>query len=283
MTIIRSPRQLQAITGRWRRAGHTIGFVPTMGALHAGHLQLIRRARRDADRVVVSVFVNPLQFNQRRDYARYPRPLALDARLAQAAGTDLLFAPSAVALYPPDFQTTVDVTRLSARWEGAFRPGHFRGVATIVTKLLHLAQPTIAYVGEKDAQQACLVEQLVRDLNLPITVRVLPTVREPDGLAMSSRNTRLSPTERRRALVVFRALQAGGALIESGERRRNVVLRRMRAVVRQVPGARLEYAAIVHPYTLEPVTTITGTVRLLVAVWVGRVRLIDTRLVRPKR
>jgi len=282
MRVIRSPRLLQRMADRLRRAGKTVGFVPTMGALHEGHRSLIRRARRETDCVVVSIFVNPLQFHQRSDYARYPRPLARDAALARSAGVDILFIPGVRSLYPPDFQTTVDVTRLSRRWEGAFRPGHFRGVATVVAKLFNVVHPDLVYVGEKDAQQARLIQQLARDLNWGIRVRTMPTVREPDGLAMSSRNARLSPSERRRALVVVEALQAGRRLIECGERRRAVILRSMRGVMHRAPGTRLEYVAVVDPATLDPVDHVQGTARLLIAAWVGRVRLIDTVLVKAR-
>lgn len=283
MKIIRNPHALQRWTSRLRRQGKTIGFVPTMGALHEGHLSLIRRARRETDAVIVSVFVNPIQFTQRRDYATYPRPAARDAALCRRAGVDLLFLPAARALYPPGFQTFVEVARLSRRWEGARRPGHFRGVATVVTKLFHLAQPTTAYFGEKDAQQARLIQQMARDLDVPLRVAVCPTVREPDGLAMSSRNARLSPTGRRRARALYDALQAARRLIESGERRRAAILHRMRAVIHARAGARLEYAAVVDPSTLEPVTRVRGQVRLLVAAWIGTVRLMDTMLVRARR
>ena len=276
MKIIRSPQALQRLTTAVRRQGKMIGFVPTMGALHEGHLSLIRRARREADCVVVSFFVNPLQFNERQDYTRYPRPFARDVRLAARAGTDLVFAPTVKSLYPPGFQTTVEVTKLTRRWEGERRPGHFRGVTTILAKLFNLVQPDVAYFGEKDAQQARVVQQLVRDLSWGFRVVVVPTVREPGGLAVSSRNARLSPSERRRALVVFQALQAARAAIECGERRRRAILRRIRAVIRQVPAVRLEYAAVVDPDTLEPVSTVRGPVRLLIAVRLGRVRLIDT-------
>ncbi|OGX41357.1 MAG: pantoate--beta-alanine ligase [Omnitrophica WOR_2 bacterium RIFCSPHIGHO2_02_FULL_68_15] len=280
MNIIRSPRQMQAESERLRRHGVTVGFVPTMGALHAGHLALLARARRETHRVVLSIFVNPAQFNQRRDFATYPRPFVRDAALARRAGVDLLFAPAARGLYPPGHQTIVEVPDLARRWEGTRRPGHFRGVATIVTKLLTLVRPTATYVGEKDAQQARIIQQLVEDLSLATRVVIVPTVREPDGLAMSSRNVRLSPTERRDALVVFHALQAARRLLESGERRRSVVVRRMQAVVARAPSGRLEYAAVVDPRTLEPVKAVRGPVRLLIAAWIGRTRLIDTLRVR---
>ena len=179
MRITRDPQACQRLTSRWRRASKTLGFVPTMGALHAGHLALLKRARRETDRVVASIFVNPLQFNQRQDYTHYPRTLEADVRLARAAGVDLLFVPSVHDLYPPDFQTSVEVTSVTRRWEGAARPGHFRGVTTIVAKLFHLVQPTLAYFGEKDAQQARTIQQMVRDLNWPLAVLVVPRSASP--------------------------------------------------------------------------------------------------------
>jgi len=251
-----------------------------MGALHEGHLYLIQKARRENTCVIVSIFVNPLQFHRTRDYASYPRPLGRDATLARAAGVHFLFTPDARALYPPSFQTTVCVARLARRWEGASRPGHFRGVATVVAQLLHLVQPDVAYFGEKDAQQARIIQQLVLDLHFPVRVVVLPTVREQGGLAASSRNSRLSPSERRRACVVYEALQAARRLIECGEHRGAALRRRMKAVVARVAGARLEYAAVVDPETLEPVSRVRGAARLLIAAWIGKVRLIDTLLVK---
>ncbi len=281
MRRIQSPHGLQQLTSRWRRQGRTIGFVPTMGALHAGHLRLIQQARRETDRVVVSIFVNPLQFTERRDYARYPRPLTRDAGLARAAGADVLFVPNARQLYPHDFQTTVEVTRVTRRWEGLSRPGHFRGVTTIVATLLNLAQPDLLYVGEKDAQQARAIQQLVHDLHWNLRVRVLPTVRESGGLAMSSRNVHLAPSERRRARALYEALQAGKWLIECGERRRSRLLRAMQQIIRRTSGARLDYLAVVDPMTLEPVRQVRGPVRLLIAVRLGSIRLIDTLIARP--
>ncbi len=250
-----------------------------MGALHEGHLSLIHRARKETDRVVVSIFINPIQFNNAADLRSYPRTLARDARLAANAGCDLLFVPSAAEIYPRGFQTFVEVTELARRWEGKARPGHFRGVATVVAKLFNLVQPDAAYFGQKDAQQARAVCQMVRDLDFPITLRVLPTVRESDGLAMSSRNAHLSSEERRRSSVIFHALQEGRRLIEWGHRREISISRRMRRLIGRAPGMRVEYAAVVDPETLERMRRVRRPALLLVAAWAGKTRLIDCEVV----
>lgn len=275
MRIVRRLAPLKALIRRAKRQGKRIGFVPTMGAFHKGHLSLIRSARRQTDFVVVSLFVNPIQFDRRSDFQSYPRSLRRDAELARQAKVDLLFLPSARDLYPPDFQTFVDVIRLSRPWEGRFRPGHFRGVTTVVAKLFHLVEPDVAYFGQKDAQQARIVQQMIRDLNFPIAFRILPTVRESDGLAMSSRNQRLSSSARRASRVLFEALQEARRLIEWGERRGSVVERRMRAVIRREPQAQVEYAALVDPKELKRVVAIRGPVWAILAVRIGPVRLID--------
>ena len=282
MKTVRKTAELRRITRQAKRRGKRIGFVPTMGGLHEGHLSLIRRARRENDLVVVSLFVNPIQFSNPSDLKSYPRTPAKDRRLAAAAGCDLLFVPSAAEIYPPGFQTFVEVTELTRRWEGKLRPGHFRGVTTVVAKLFNLVQPEIAYFGQKDAQQAVVVGRMIRDLGFDVRLKVLPTVREPGGLAMSSRNARLSPDERRAANRLFESLQEGKRLIEWGLRRENEILRRMRAVIRKAPGARVEYLAVVDPHSLEPLREIKGSALLLAAAWVGKTRLIDGCLVKPK-
>ena len=275
MRIVKRLDEIRRIVRRTKRRGKTVGFVPTMGALHEGHLSLIRAARRETGFVVVSVFVNPIQFNQRSDFQGYPRPLARDARLAVSAGADLLFAPSAGEIYPSGFQTFVETTDLTRDWEGRFRPGHFRGVTTVVAKLFNLVAPDVAYFGQKDAQQAGVVRQMIRDLNFQVRLKVLPTVREPDGLAMSSRNRRLSPSARRAAVLLFEALQEGRRLIKLNLRRREVLLRRMRQVIRRAPGIQIEYLTMVDPESLRPVRVVQGPVLLLVAARIGGVRLID--------
>ena len=283
MRIVRKTADLRRVIRRAKRSGKSIGFVPTMGALHEGHLSLVRRARKETGLVVASIFVNPLQFNNRADLRSYSRPLARDAQLAAAAGCDLLFVPSAQEIYPPGFQTFVEVTQLTRRWEGKLRPGHFRGVTTVVAKLFNLVQPDAAYFGRKDAQQAAVVRRMIEDLNFDVRLEVLPTIREKDGLAMSSRNQRLSSEARRSSRGLFLALHHARRLIELGERRRGLVERRMQAAIRKVPGATIDYAAIVDPETFERVPEIQGKVLALLAVWFGRVRLIDEMTIRSPR
>ncbi len=275
MKIVRNTADLRRLVKAAKRRGKKIGFVPTMGALHEGHLSLIRRARQETGWVVVSIFVNPIQFNRSSDLRSYPRALAADARLAASAGANLVFAPSAGEIYPPGFQTYVEVTQLTRRWEGEHRPGHFRGVTTVVAKLFNLVQPDVAYFGQKDAQQARAVRQMIDDLGFDVRLKVLPTVREPGGLAMSSRNALLSPDERRGAKILFESLHEGKRLIQLNLRRGNGILRRMRAVIQKVPSARVEYIAIVDPETLEPVRRVKRPALLLLAARVGKTRLID--------
>ena len=278
MQLVRSSRQMSAISHRLQRQGKRIGVVPTMGALHDGHLSLIRAACAENDVVIVTIFVNPLQFGPTEDYRRYPRKLDRDIRLARAAGADLIFAPSVRELYPEGFQVAVDVGPLAARWEGTIRPEHFRGVATVVTILFALTRPTHAYVGQKDYQQVLVIQRLVQDLRLPVRIRVCPTVREVDGLAMSSRNVYLSASERTRARVLFQALCLARQRIHAGARRTEAILRAMRRMIRQVRG-RIDYVAIVDDKTLEPRRRLHGRLAVLLAVRVGRTRLIDNFLI----
>jgi pantoate--beta-alanine ligase len=264
-----------------RRAGLTIGLVPTMGALHEGHRSLIRRAREQCDRVVVSLFVNPNQFDERSDLERYPRRQVRDADLAAAAGADVLFAPSVEEVYPPGFATTVEVLGLGDRLEGAARgPEHFRGVVTVVTKLLCMVMPDVAYFGQKDAQQVVVIRRLVEDLNLPVRIEACPTVREPDGLAMSSRNALLDARERARALALPAALSAARERAAAGERSAAVLLDTARAAMKPF-GVEPEYVALVEPDTLEPLEALTGAALLAIAARVGNVRLIDNALLDP--
>ncbi len=277
--IIRSARRMREAATRLQRQRKQISVVPTMGALHDGHSSLIRAAAAENDVVIVTIFVNPLQFGPQEDFKRYPRTLREDVRLAQRAGADLIFAPTVKQLYPPGFQTAVEVGELAQRWEGHARPGHFRGVATVVTLLFQLTQPTRAYVGQKDYQQALIIQRLVRDLHLPIEVRVLPTIREPDGLAMSSRNRYLRPSEREQARVLFHALSMAQERIRSGERRAAPIIEEMRRLISEIPSARIDYVAIVDAKTLASQWRLRGHVALLLAVWIGRTRLIDNLLV----
>jgi pantoate--beta-alanine ligase len=251
----------------------SVGLVPTMGALHEGHLALIRAARADCDDVVVSLFVNPAQFNEAADLAAYPRDEARDAALAAESGADLLFAPAADEIYPPGFATTVRVGAVSEPFEGAHRPGHFDGVATVVTKLFTIVRPDVAYFGRKDAQQLAVIRRLVRDLELGVRIEAVDTVREPDGLALSSRNVRLAPDERRRALALKRGLDTAVAAPTNGGD-----LASARAAGEQAmreAGVEPEYLAIVNPDTFVPVEELDGDVLVAVAARVGDTRLID--------
>jgi len=259
----------------WRVAGERIGFVPTMGALHEGHLSLVRLAREHADQVVASVFVNPAQFGPNEDFNRYPRQPEKDAAMLAAAGCDLLFLPDVAAIYPPGHATFVEPGGAADGLEGEFRPGHFRGVATVVCILFNLVRADVAVFGEKDAQQLAVVRQMVRDLDLPVEIVPGPTVREADGLAMSSRNAYLSPDERRAATVLHRALRAAEEAVSAGERGASAVRRRMRDVLSAEPLARVEYAEVVDAETFQPVETLKGRLVLPLSVRVGGTRLID--------
>jgi len=275
MQVVRTIAEVRAIR---RALPGTWGFVPTMGYLHEGHLSLVRRARAENDHVAVSIFVNPTQFGPHEDYNRYPRDLERDLRLLEPLGVDLVFAPSVEEMYPPGFQTWVIVEGVSRPLEGAARPGHFRGVATVVTKLFNIVQPDRAYFGQKDAQQAVVIRRMVQDLNIPVEIVVCPTVREPDGLAMSSRNTYLNPEERRAATVLFRALQAAKARYEQGERDAERLREAMREVIQAEPLARLDYVSVADPETLQELDRVEDRALLSLAVYIGKTRLIDNIL-----
>jgi pantoate--beta-alanine ligase len=280
MKIIRTPRAMMAWSERLRREGVTIGVVPTMGALHDGHRALIRAARLQCDALVVSIFVNPTQFAPTEDLAKYPRPIAKDRALCRMEGVDICFEPGASAMYPKGFQTTVAVPGIAKRWEGESRPHHFGGVATVVTKLFGMVRPHLALFGQKDYQQAALVQQLVKDLNLSVHIQVRPTVRERDGLAMSSRNVYLSPEERRIAPTFYRALQAGRQAIEAGRTDGDSVREVMRQAISKEPMLEIDYLAVCDPSTLEPLTRIERQAVLLGAIRIGSVRLIDNLVVK---
>ncbi|HZC67158.1 MAG TPA: pantoate--beta-alanine ligase, partial [Nitrospirales bacterium] len=279
MQRIRTVNAMRTWSRGLQRKGVTIGLVPTMGALHEGHRSLIRAARLACDAVAVSIFVNPLQFGPLEDFDRYPRSLAQDLRLCQAAGVDTVFLPRAQEMYPPGFETAVSVQRLTRRYEGLSRPGHFGGVTTVVTKLLNIVRPDKAFFGQKDYQQAVVVERLVKDLNLDMEIVMRPTVREPDGLALSSRNRHLSPEERKAATVLYRALAEGRELIRAGERSVKKVEAAVTRLIWAEPLARLDYLAVADPITLDEVRSVRGRVVLLLAVWIGETRLIDNLIV----
>ena len=271
--------EVRAALAEPRREGRAIGLVPTMGAFHRGHLALMERARADCDVVVVSLFVNPAQFNDRADLDAYPRDEARDAGLASEAGVDFLFAPSVHDMYPAGFATTVSVAGISEALEGAHRGrGHFDGVATVVTKLLNIVAPDVAYFGQKDAQQVAVIRRLVSDLDLPVRIEVCPTLRDPDGLALSSRNVRLMPDDRRRATALHRALAAVRESAGQGERDSETVKARGLAEL-AASGVEPEYLELVSANSFAPVSAIDGDVLAVVAARVGEIRLIDNELI----
>jgi len=266
---------------RRERPSLTWGLVPTMGALHDGHLALVRRARAENERVAVSIFVNPIQFNRREDLTAYPRQVGRDCKLLAAEGVDLVWTPAEEDVYPPGFQTYVTVEEVTQPLEGAARPGHFRGVATVVAKLFNVFQPTRAYFGQKDAQQVAVICQMVRDLAFPLEVVVCPTVREADGLAMSSRNALLEPGERRAATALYRALRAAEAEWARGQRTGEHLRAAMRAVLDAEPLARVDYISAADPLTLREIEGTADAALLSLAVFIGDVRLIDNIVLGP--
>jgi len=261
-----------------RHSGHTLGLVPTMGALHEGHMSLVAAAKSGCDAVAASIFVNPTQFGPNEDYSKYPRTFDEDCRKLESAGVDLLFAPAAEDMYPPGNTTVVDPGEIATRLDGASRPGHFRGVATIVTRLFNIAQPDRAYFGQKDAAQVAVIRHVVGDLNLPVALVICPIVREPDGLAMSSRNRYLSSAERKRALVLSQALHAAEDLAATGETSAQALTTAMRQFFPGDPHLRLDYAALVDPNTLLPIDDASRGALVAIAAWVGATRLIDNLL-----
>lgn len=275
MKIIAQPEAMQAEALACRRRGHTIGLVPTMGYLHEGHMSLVQIARREADVVVVSLFVNPTQFGPAEDFSAYPRDFERDAACCRAAGVDVLFCPDAGTMYAADHSVCVDEERLSRGLCGAARPGHFRGVCTVVAMLFNLTLPDVAVFGEKDAQQLRVLRRMVRDLHFPVRVVPGPIVREPDGLAMSSRNKYLSPTERREALCLRRALDRAERAYADGVRDPAALGETMRDAVAEAPSARVDYVEIVDEETLEPALDPARPWLAALAVYVGRTRLID--------
>lgn len=279
METIRTIAWMKEKSREARLEQRIIGFVPTMGALHAGHLALVERARKECSPVYASIFLNPKQFGPNEDLSRYPRPLEADIEKLTRAKVDGLFLPDAAEVYPRGFSTYVHVEGLSERLEGKSRPGHFRGVATVVMKLFEMVQPNYAYFGRKDAQQVRIIQHMARDLNLDVEIVVCPIVREPDGLALSSRNTYLNPEERQAATVLYRALRAASAQIHAGISDSMELQRAMHKVLEAEPRARIDYAEIVDAETFEPAVRLTRRSYALLAVHIGRTRLIDNMLV----
>jgi len=282
LDVITTIPQLRDRVSGAHLARQRVGFVPTMGALHAGHQQLMNAARRECDLVTVSIFVNPLQFDRRDDLDQYPRTLESDVAVCAAAGVDIVFAPSVSEMYPFDSACVIEVGRVADHLCGRFRRGHFRGVATVVMKLFQIVQPDRAYFGEKDAQQLAVVRRLVEDFNVPLDIIGVPTVRESDGLALSSRNRRLSAEERSAAPVLYRALQVAERLIANGNRDVAQVTAAARQVIEGEPAVTLEYLEIVEPREMQPVERIEGPVVAASAIWIGSTRLIDNIVCVPR-
>ena len=279
MKICKTIDEMRLARREARRAGMRLGFVPTMGALHEGHLSLVRAAKSACDAVAVSIFVNPLQFGPTEDLGRYPRTFERDSGLLENEAVDMLFVPAADEMYPPGAVTYVTVEGLSDKLCGRSRPGHFRGVTTVVAKLFHIVEPDAAFFGQKDAAQSTIIRRMVQDLNLPVEIVVCPIVREPDGLAMSSRNAYLDPQQRKSALVLQRSLLEIKNQFERGERNATNLIEAGKQLLSQEAGARLDYLEIVDPSTLEPVTQFDRPALVAVAAFVGNTRLIDNIVV----
>jgi pantoate--beta-alanine ligase len=278
MLVVRTIAEARQVCARFRAAGKSLGLVPTMGALHAGHLSLVRAAKESCDAVAVSIFVNPTQFGPKEDFASYPRVFEQDCHTLQAAGVDVVFAPSVEEMYPPGASTFVEVEGLSDRLDGESRPGHFRGVATVVAKLFHIFAPDVAFFGQKDAAQVAVLRRMVRDLRFAVELKVCPTMREPDGLAMSSRNRNLSEEERRQALVLYRSLSAVEKRFRGGEVDSGKLIGEAQRILKEEPGVQVEYFRNVDPETLEDVAVVSPGNLVAVAARVGATRLIDNLL-----
>lgn len=281
MKIIEKIKKLRKEINIYKTGGLKIGFVPTMGYLHEGHLSLIRAARKDCDKVIVSIFVNPTQFGTGEDFEKYPRDLKNDSFLARKEGADVLFVPDASDMYPEKETTHVDVGELGDNLCGKYRPGHFRGVVTVVAKFFNLVRPDIAYFGQKDYQQAVIIKKMVEDLNLPVQIKVMPIVREKDGLAMSSRNSYLTPEQRQAATVIFQALKAARTAVKNGENDASKVLSIAKAELDNELLCKPQYLEIIDPVNLQPVKQLGSPSLIIIAAYVGEVRLIDNVLIGP--
>ncbi len=280
MKVIRTIKEMKEFSCRARRAGKTIAFVPTMGYFHDGHLSLMRGGRKQGDLLVVSLFVNPTQFGPNEDFKNYPRDFERDCEMAEGAGVDVLFAPEAMEMYPPDHQTVVRVEKVTQNLCGKSRPTHFQGVATVVMMLFEIVMPHMAIFGEKDYQQLVTIQQMAKDLHMSVEVVGMPTVREADGLAMSSRNTYLLPEERKAALSLHRSLQKAKELLQKGERNADRILNEVRGILRSEPLVRIDYTQICDAYTLKDIDRIEGDVVVALAAYLGKTRLIDNLVYR---
>lgn len=279
MRIVAKIREMKEVASELKSSGLSIGFVPTMGCLHEGHLSLVRESIRRTDRTVVSIFVNPTQFGQREDFKKYPRDLRRDMEVLEKEGVDFVFVPEAEEMYPKDFKTYVEVHGLKDRLCGGSRPGHFRGVCTVILKLFHIVQPDVSFFGQKDAQQAIVLKRMVKDLDMDVEIEVLPIVRDEDGIALSSRNTYLSPEERKAALCLLGSLQEVRSMIEKGERDTKKIIRRMKEIIDKEPLARIDYIEIVGMEKLNPIPWIEREALIALAVFIGSTRLIDNAII----
>ena len=275
MKIVSTINEVREQVKEWKKEGNTIGFVPTMGYLHEGHASLIDAARKNNGKVVVSIFVNPIQFGPNEDLDSYPRDLEHDAKLCEEHGVDLIFHPTPEEMYGDNFYTFVDMDVLTKELCGLSRPVHFRGVCTVVSKLFNIVTPDNAYFGQKDAQQLAIIKRMVKDLNMPLSIHGCPIIREADGLAKSSRNTYLSAEERKAALVLSRAVKLGQELVQNGEKNADAIVNAMRALIEQEPLARIDYVSAVDGLTMLPVREINGGELVAMAVYIGKTRLID--------
>lgn len=280
MKVVDTIPRMSTLVKIFKKEGKSIGLVPTMGYLHEGHLSLVRAAKKHTDVVVMSIFVNPLQFGPKEDFEKYPRDLKRDEELATLAGADIIFSPSVNDIYPAGYSTYVNVEGLADTLCGASRSGHFKGVATVVTKLFEIVRPDIAYFGQKDAQQAMIIKKMAADLNMGIEIKTMPIVREPDGLAMSSRNVYLSEAERQDALVLRESLKKAEDMIKAGERESKKIIKAMQELIKPVPTAKIDYISIVDASTLKEMKTINGEALIAVAVFIGKTRLIDNIIVK---
>ena len=283
MRIVKNIKQLRPILEAARRNNQKIGYVPTMGYFHEGHMALMRRAKKECAICVVSIYVNPKQFGPGEDFSRYPRDLKRDVRISEKENVDILFIPSDNGVYQNRYLTYIDVEKISNILCGRYRPGHFKGVATVVAKFLNMVQPDAMYLGEKDAQQVAVLKQMAADLNFPVALRVVPTVREKDGLAMSSRNVYLSPQDRAQAPVLYRSLRRAAGCIQAGERSAPAIIAGIQKMIRHRSSGKIQYVACVDAETLEPVKTLKGRVLILLAVFFSRTRLIDNVTIPVKK
>jgi pantoate--beta-alanine ligase len=282
MKVLKTIREMKEVSAELKSCGLSIGFVPTMGSLHEGHLSLVRRSIAQADRTVVSIFVNPTQFGRGEDFKKYPRDLKKDLKILEKEGVDFFFVPEAKEMYPDDYKTYAEVDELQDKLCGRSRPGHFRGVCTIVLKLFHIIEPDLSFFGQKDAQQAIILRKMVKDLDMDEKIEVLPVVRNKEGIALSSRNEYLSLEERKAALCLSKSLKKARSMIEKGERDAEKIIRIMKKIIAEEPLARIDYVEIVEMKELDPLPRIEGEALIALAVFVGKARLIDNIIVRIK-